>query len=171
MIVKNSVFDQVKCGRISLFGEFRYRPNNPVLLGLRAIGDPPLPPWVWSSTSAPSCVVAFLFAFARWFTTTATHVFGKVIPIFNHSQDQRLSAQFRSPGLLDVIMPVFFTVPKNKLIHHFNDHGESWSVEKNGIDRCSICGMAVRTDGLNIVKDTFAFRTRYRTYTMCRPSD
>lgn len=66
-------------------------------------------------------------------------------------------------------MVVHFIVSKDRMIHSFEEYGESWDKNKAGIDKCSICGL--RAAPSKIIHDTFAFRTRFRTYTMCRKLD
>ena len=61
---------------------------------------------------------------------------------------------------------IYFTTMADKSIHTFSDHGDGWLTDVNAIDRCSICGTIASNPV--IVKDTFKFRTKYRTYTMCR---
>jgi len=67
-------------------------------------------------------------------------------------------------------MTVHFTIPQDKVIHSFQDYPKGWIADANGIDRCSICGVDARSPV--IVRYTFKFRTRFRTYVMCvKPID
>ncbi len=62
-------------------------------------------------------------------------------------------------------MTIHFTIQQDKIIHSFRDYPKGWVIDTKAIDRCSICGVDVRSPV--IVRDTFKFRTRFRTYVMC----